>query len=514
MYRVLLVDDDMIVHMFLKDAFDWAAYDFTVAGDARDGKEALDVFHQIHPDLVLTDISMPRINGIELIRQLRQEEAFDGAIIALSCYDDRAFIHRAMQNGADEYILKNHLSEQSMDAIMQKIRNRVIARPVCEQNNQPSLPAHDSEQVRRELLEYILSGGTDIAVLEDMLQRAGLSSPYRRTATMLIVPVNADEGQTKALYDLASRRILDERCVFFYTSSNRFALLVNFSRTPSTSDALTALHTWQNIIQELAKQYFNLSVSFFASSICEGVRSVIDAFRQSHSMLPYGFYGSGYWQHGMQPALCDTSPPEAEQFLHNIPNLLRQAPEQLNTAYVHALRTFERYKVHPGILLSWLRRCDHTAGIVRSETEYGMLLHFTDYLSLAQAYVTQTDFDIPAEASQTMRMVVKYIHEHYREPIGLGHAARYVNLSPAYLSSLFKQEMGINFSKYLIQVRITQVQQQLLCSTQTIKKLAEDAGFHDYQYFCKAFKREIGISPTEFRKKQVVPPDSLQTSVN
>ncbi|MDR3765773.1 MAG: AraC family transcriptional regulator [Butyricicoccus sp.] len=501
MYRVLLADDDMIVHMFLKDAFDWATYGFSVAGDARDGEEALQLFRQIRPALVLTDISMPRINGIELIRKLRQEEGFEGAIIALSCYDDRALVQQAIQNGADEYLLKNHLSEQTMGAVMQKIHDRVAARPCVSDTVSPAQQIHQTYEIaRRDWMEYILSGGNDPAVLTEKLHGAGLDSKYRRAAALLIAPLHADEGQTNALHELASRRVLDERCIFLHTSHNGFALLADFSGNPSTSDALAALHTWQAQIADLAMQYLNLTVNFFISSICEGEQAVVHAFRQAHAMLPYGFYGAGHWQYGTQAPLSDGCPPEAEQFIRDLPALL-QSIEQLPAAYEAALQAFAHHKVQPGILLDWLRRCDYAAGIVRSEKEYSMLRHFSDYTSLEQAYLPQAALDLPASAGPAVRAAARYVQEHYAEPIGLGHAARHVNLSSAYLSTLFKQEMGISFSKYLIRIRIVQIQQRLLHSTLTIKQISEDAGFHDYQYFCKAFKRETGVSPTEFRQK-------------
>ena len=217
MYRVLLVDDDMIVQMFLKDAFHWEQYGFEVVGEARDGEEALYQVKRLEPDLVLTDISMPRINGIALIQRLRSEQAFDGAIIALSCYDDPALIQNAMQSGADEYLLKNHLSQKSLDAIMQKIIERVTARRP-EPGKQPASATpmrREYETARRELLEYILSGEVHKTDLPQKLQNAGLSGRYFRAAALLVQPSGADSGQIHALLDLSSRRILDERCVFF-----------------------------------------------------------------------------------------------------------------------------------------------------------------------------------------------------------------------------------------------------------------------------------------------------------
>lgn len=503
MYRVLLVDDDMIVHMFLKDAFDWGKYGFEVVGDARDGEEALALVHKLNPDLVLTDISMPRINGVSLIQQLRSEQHYDGALIALSCYDDPALIQSAMQHGADEYLMKNHLSEHTMDEVMQKIRDRVAARhpqPSGQQSAEPHTQ-QDYGQARRELLEHILSSDLSKTELPEKMHKAGLYGKYLRSAVMLMQPDGADAGQVSALLELSSRRILDERCAFFQSTSGFFAILIDFTNVPSTLEALMTLHQWEDLITVISSQYLNLPVGFYISALCEGNGAVIDAFRQAHAMLPYGFYEIGRWQYGSQPPLRESCPTEAEQFVYNLSVLLRDAPGQIHASYQKALQSFRINKVQPGIVLTWLRRCDRAAGLTRSEAEYSRLKRISQLDDLSAEYVSHQRVEVPASVGPAVRSVVQYLHDHYTEPVGLGHAARHGGLSSAYLSSLFKQEMGISFSKYLLQLRMNQVTQRLITTTQTIKMIASDAGFSDYQYFCKAFKRYTGVSPTEYREK-------------
>ena len=268
-----------------------------------------------------------------------------------------------------------------------------------------------------------------------------------------------------------------ERCLFQYTAIDEF----------TRPRFLTA--------------YLNLPVGFYISALCEGNGAVIDAFRQAHAMLPYGFYEIGRWQYGSQPPLRESCPTEAEQFVHNLPILLRDAPGQIHASYQKALQSFRINKVQPGIVLTWLRRCDRAAGLTRSEAEYSRLKRISQLDDLSEEYVSHQHVKVPASVGPAVRSVVQYLHDHYTEPVGLGHAARHAGLSSAYLSSLFKQEMGISFSKYLLQLCMNQVKNRLISTTQTIKTIALDAGFSDYQYFCKAFKRHTGVSPTEYREK-------------
>lgn len=100
----------------------------------------------------------------------------------------------------------------------------------------------------------------------------------------------------------------------------------------------------------------------------------------------------------------------------------------------------------------------------------------------------------------SVRRAVDYVHAHYKEQIGLPEAAETAGLNPAYLSFLFKQEMGVGFSAYLLELRM-EYAKALLCNTNDkIKTVASRAGFNDYHYFSKAFKKMNGCSPVEYRK--------------
>lgn len=123
MKKVLLIDDDALVRMFLRQIIPWESEGFTVVGDARDGEEALALTEQTSPDLILSDVSMPTLDGVELVRRLRGA-GFQGGIIMLSCHDDFEYVKNAMQLGADEYLLKNHLSPESLRVALQTVAEK------------------------------------------------------------------------------------------------------------------------------------------------------------------------------------------------------------------------------------------------------------------------------------------------------------------------------------------------------------------------------------------------------
>ena len=113
MIRTVIVDDDFLVRSYLKQLNAWERAGYQIVADARDGEEALTAVEQLGPEVVITDISMPLMDGIELIRRIR-ETNHTVYIIVLSCHDDFEYVKEAMKLGADEYVLKNSLNEDSL----------------------------------------------------------------------------------------------------------------------------------------------------------------------------------------------------------------------------------------------------------------------------------------------------------------------------------------------------------------------------------------------------------------
>ena len=110
MRKALLADDDFLVRSYLKMLSSWEKAGFEITADVRDGEEALEVLDREKIDLVVTDIAMPLMDGIELIREIRRKYP-DIYVIVLSCHDEFEYVKKAMKEGADEYVLKNTLNK-------------------------------------------------------------------------------------------------------------------------------------------------------------------------------------------------------------------------------------------------------------------------------------------------------------------------------------------------------------------------------------------------------------------
>ena len=156
MIKTLIVDDDFLVRMFLKQLTDWEAAGFLLTEDACNGKEALSVLEKDMPELIITDLSMPVMDGVSLIQRVRELSA-DICIVVLSCHDEFEYVKEAMRSGADEYILKNYLDEAALLRVLDSVRAKLdqTAAVRQEKSELQRLAKKGTELLLQELLEVL-----------------------------------------------------------------------------------------------------------------------------------------------------------------------------------------------------------------------------------------------------------------------------------------------------------------------------------------------------------------------
>lgn len=497
MKKVLIVDDDALVRMFLRQIIPWEDEGYTVVGDARDGEEALELAGQTQPDLVLSDVSMPTMDGVELVRRLRAD-GFGGGLVMLSCHDDFEYVKNAMQLGADEYLLKNHLSPDSLRAALETVGGKRQTPPPALEK----LAQKGKRALQQEALERLLSEQPEEPPL---LREAGFSGRYRVcVACLLRMPPDAGKlfelccqiASAGDLSDVEAARVGPHGCAF----------LLDLTGQPSEMAHQERARSLAARVETGLKSYLRLETAMGVSRPCSGAHAVADALRQANEALISSFYGAGtYWYGTEAAALSEAVPEAAARFREELPALLTGDRVTFETAYAMALAAFARERTLPGIVLRWLQACDAKAGITRSPRAYAALDRLSGYQGCAAEYLLRMEQlanqSLPPNLSPQIAAAVRYLQAHFSEPVTLGDAAAAAGFNPSYFSSVFKRELGVGFSEYLTDLRLVRVRQQLLESGGTIKEIAQNAGFFDYRHFCKTFKKKTGLSPAEYRKE-------------
>ncbi|MBS7223891.1 MAG: response regulator [Clostridiaceae bacterium] len=507
MAGILIVDDDALVRMFLKQIVPWEDRGYTIVGDARDGEEALEKIEELHPDILLTDMSMSGMDGVELIQRAKAD-GFDGGVVVLSCHEDFSYVKTAMQLGADEYLLKNHLNGPDLLRVMDTVRDKLESRR-AERGQLRAYARKGLRAMQHELLETLLAQeNLPFDRQLSMTRDAGLHGNYYRCAVLLARLPGAAAEQTARFLELCGQFAAKHHAEAVRCRKEDCALLIDLSDLPAVSVQRETISQLASVVASYAWRYLGLPVSVGISSIHEGSGALSAALRQASEAVITAFYKDGtYWYGEDSASLTDKLPPAAQIFEQQVGEWVACGDAaQTEAAYRAALEAIGRARVQPGLVLYWLRRCDLSAGTQREEKDYAVLHSFSDYLPLGAAYTARARLcgrdGLPDEISPAIAAAVRFIRSHFSEQLTLAQTAEQAGLTQNYFSSLFKQEIGMGFSSYLTDCRLKYVCRRLTQSSDIIKQIAADAGFLDYQHFCRTFKKHLGVSPAEFRKSE------------
>lgn len=508
MYKLLIVDDDTLVRMFLRNFFPWKEKGYQIVGDARDGEEAAELTAHLQPDLILTDISMPGMGGIAFISALR-EKKYDGGILVLSCHDDFGYVKEAMRLGADEYVLKNHLDEETLGEALERVTDAMRRRRAEAEGRHAlhRMAEKGSRLTQRELLQSLLARETSWEEQYRETQAVGLRYRYYRCAVLLAAAQQGDSLREQGLYEACRHVAGGYTAEVIDLERTRYAILYDFSDTPSASRQNEVLAEQSASLHSFVRDYLAADCHISVSEVCEGGGSIARALRQAREAAQEHFYGKEIVRYDGRAPMGSQVPAPALAFCEELPACLRKGDgARLQSGFHAALDAFRAERVQIGVLLSWLKQCDTAAGLTRDEPFYASIICFADCAACLSDYQSRMrEMSLPAgleRLSPAIARAICYTRAHFAEPIGLGHVAREVGLSIAYLSRAFKQEVGVGFSEYLLGCRLEQVQRQLTESLDTIGQIAARAGFQDYQHFCKMFKKKLGVSPAQYRKER------------
>ncbi|MFB9276232.1 response regulator [Cohnella cellulosilytica] len=499
--KLLIVDDEPMARRRIR-SFALERHGFEIVGEAENGNQAWNKIRELAPDIVVADIGMPVLNGLELLKRVHGMNT-PPKFILLTCYEDFDKIQAALRYGAHDYITKLLLSERDFIACLNKAALTIRQ----ERRNR-------KQALRQLLLERLLSNDDADASAD---QLAALSFPSRRHMLALIrfAPEHnrAMFGASPALENAEEDRV----SLAVQIEPGLWAMIAATDERGGGQ----AFFGWT--MQTLRRGYEACRINGIAAlQSVSDIRSgppLTASLIQCRQLMDEAYYlPLGVPAVAGTPGRSSTFPPDVFEAMKQE---CRQAvergdPEAVAQLLLRWLEEAERhYLPKPAQLcmmgaalaggLSDDYTCRQTDGFVPLRLRLQKRIEESCHISEVRAAVEEAA-DALRETQTSLRSVrsevlkaLRFVEQRYREPIDAAAAAGHVNLSPSWFGTLFRNEIGCSFSDYLLTYRLEQARELLLRTDLKVYEIAEQTGIPNYRYFSKLFSGKYGLKPQDFR---------------
>ncbi len=497
MLKILIVDDEFLVRVGLESTIPWHEYGFNVVGSARNGREAIPLFEKYDPDVLLTDIRMPVMGGLELIETLKKVKPSLVAII-ISHYDDFNYAQEALKLGANDYILKSDLSPDNLMKIINRhVGNRAFI------NNQP--PIEETETLYQDFF-------SENNYLNIQKECADIIADKSFVALILKLNYKAQKENSQSNIDMVralqniTSNIPSGRLLYkSFFNQNKEVLFV-FSSLDINVDKLL---DYMNLMRANLRQYLDIGTIAGISSVFSSVHHIKQAIEEASQSLDLAFFEPTGIKMFSQ---ASDNLPDVSYFSISTASLKHSIStgdnESINSNLEKILIQMENEKNLANTKRLYYELMDYAADIAIEQgldkTEEYEFEDFQGFESL-KTYVVSLFGQLLKPKTPTYSFIIskciKFIEENYSKNISLSDLAKYTHKSKSYLSTLFKLETSVNFSIFLINYRIEKAKQLLIESDSMVYEIADQVGFNNPYYFSKVFKDTTGMSCKMYRDK-------------
>lgn len=529
-YSVLLVDDEEEVFQVIIKKLDWEHMGYRIAGYARNGVEALEMAEELQPDVVMTDIKMPYMDGLTLCRKLKKLYRTIKVII-FSGFDEFEYAQEAIKAEVEEYILKpinsNELKEiferikKNLDEERDEKRNIDKLRkyymdslPVLQENFYTSL-------LEGRILESQIAGYMNDYQIE-------LSGPYYVVAVLhistTVLPGEEKQSLNPILLGVSVKKFAEEQLsgrwdVRVVSYLGDIIVLLQLSET----EELVAFTDEMDKICKMAKRICDARVTAGIGHICHELIQLPLSYQGAKQAVSYRvLYGT------MKAiSISETDPKECvdvqweEPYVKNIikrirvgeQEALKKAILEFTDRITRSKITMQKYRILILEVIAELFRFGNNNQLNMEECFgedsdiYGQALQQDSPASLGEWLLDtclKLQQAVQSDRSNTTKSFVQkavgYIREQYANPdLGIETLCAYLGVSAAYFSTIFKKETGKTFVKFLTDYRMEQAVELLMTGNEKTYVIAEKVGYSDPNYFSYAFKKQFGIAPSKYR---------------
>lgn len=525
MYHVMLVDDEPIVKVALRTMIPWDELGFPICGTASDGLEALSLVDKLAPDIIITDLKMPKMDGLELIKELI-DRGYLGKIIVASNFGEYELVRQALVLGAVDYLLKisikkDNLIEQLHKTALLLQRERLT---IEEQKTRDKLIQSNLKSVKNAILKDFF---TDPSYEESRLYEHEHLILHNRNAPCYLLYVTFDHAAASE-----SRRQQPVSAMFIENIILDALAKVDGAETVQVEKSCLLVLIPKQQLQEhairyrgfidkivsLLQMYVSIIPSIVYTSEVQGYSEAKRAFVACRNAVQVNFYA-----HQSVLSLDTVSlqnSMEGFQAAELSSRIIAACENQDMAEATQQLTLLVQQagvkSVHPDAVKRFIVKCLDYISISsqrlvwmdddRAESGKASILHAKNAkeliertLDTLQSFGYRYGGGPEVLYKKEVQLAIAYIRNHYQDKITLEMISDHVNLSENYLCRVFKEQVGTSIVSYLNKLRMDKAAELIVTGSSYMKEVASSVGISDQFYFNRLFKKYFGVNPTEYK---------------
>lgn len=543
MLKTFLVEDEVVIREMIKKMIPWEQYGFELAGEAADGEMALPLILKSKPDLLITDIKMPFMDGLTLCRLVKKELP-DIRIVILSGYDDFNYAKQAISIGVEDYLLKP-ITKNAFIKRLEEIHNRYEhEKTQREYYEKFRLEMQEYEKnASRDFFETLVRADSDLAELYRRADKLNLDIVAEAYNILIFTP-DTSEGNYNSyeacsdweaeVQDKINTYFLNHPvAILFRHQVFSYAILVKGQKDTIEKNTEECVKAIQDIMDQTERRTdWFIAVGKSADRLSMLGHSYRTAVRANSFRYLYDGHILDYQSleaqkenpsdsrredsvqlrnvniNALNPAilqkfLSSGLAEEVDDFIRDYFNAIGQEPMG-SLVFRNYVVLNVRFSV-----LSFLKKLGCDDSEISGQEMENIMDETGKTIEAAVAYcgkilkkaIALRDENAGDQNRSVLKLAVDFIdHNYMDEEISLNKAAHVANVSANHFSALFSQNMGQTFTEYLTDLRMSKAKELLRCTAMRSSEIAGEVGYKDAHYFSYLFKKTQGMTPSEYRK--------------
>ena len=459
MYKVMLADDENLILQGLENIIEWEELGLEIVNKASNGQEAIDKFKENPVDIVVTDINMPQVTGLELLKELKKINS-DVKFIILSGYDDFSYAKKAIELGVENYILKP-IDEEELEKTLKNTINKIKQE---KEENKSSLGKHN-------ILIKLIKGKLAQGEIEENKEGFYMNLNSERYSLCII--------NTRSRYD--SEEMLHNIVnVIKENTQNNFEIIYTLD------EELILINSWDEALSKKEIKKYVLTLGYNKCITTEDVKDINEKNINFSEVLDK-----------LNKRIIAKDIEGAEKIIEETVEDKKLNPRNIYDLSVKILFLLdgivEEFKVEKQYTGNSLG--EEIVALCSEDTREDI----KTLLCSEIREVIELMHPTTIKYSPVIQQIISYVNENYYEEVSLKTLAQKYHINTSYLGQVFTKEVGCSFSEYLNKTKNMKAKELILNTNMKINDIAKKVGYLDTSYFYRKFKKYYGVCPSTLR---------------